>query len=123
MFVIEVDPSKRLFIIRYAQRVSADEVRQCMEQARGLLAAMQPAFRVLVDLSRLESMDLSCAPEIGAMMDLFAEKQVGTVVRVVPDPRKDIGLNIMSLFHYGPEVQRITCEELTAALQSLSDEG
>jgi hypothetical protein len=99
MFVIEVDPSKRLFIIRYAQRVSADEVRQCMEQARGLLAAMQPDFRVLVALSRLESMDLSCAPEIGAMMDLFAEKQVGTVVRVVPDPRKDIGLNIMSQFH------------------------
>jgi anti-anti-sigma regulatory factor len=122
MFVVEVDPPKRLFIIRYAQRVSADEVRQCVEQARGLLADMKPGFRVLVDLSRLESMDASCASEIGVMMDLCAEKKVGTVVRVVPDPHKDIGLNIMSLFHYAPEVQRITCEDLTAALQSLSDE-
>jgi anti-anti-sigma regulatory factor len=122
MFVVEADPSKPLFIIHHAQRVSADEVRLCVEQARGLLTDMKPGFRVLVDLSRLESMDTSCAPEIGAMMDLLAEKQVGTVVRVVPDPDKDIGFNIMSLFHYGPEVQRITCEDLTAALQSLSDE-
>jgi len=66
-------------------------------------------------------MDTSCAPEIGAMMDLLAEKQVGTVIRVVPDPRKDIGLNIMSVFHYGPEVRLITCENLAAALQRLSD--
>jgi hypothetical protein len=123
MFFVEVDPSKRLLIIHYAQRVSADEVRQCMEQARGLLTDVRPGFRVLVDLLRLESMDISCAPEIGAMMDLLAEKQVGRVVRVVPDPHKDIGLNIMSLFHYGPEVQRITCEDLTAALESLSGGG
>jgi hypothetical protein len=121
MFLVEVDPSKRLFIIRFAQRVSADEVRQCREQARALLTETKPGFRLLTDLSRLESMDTSCAPEIGAMMDLFAEKQVSTVVRVVPDPHKDIGLNIMSLFHYGPEVRLITCENLTAALQCLFD--
>ena len=54
-------------------------------------------------------------------MDLLVEKQVGTVVRVVPDPRKDIGLNILSRFHYGPEVRLITCEALAAALQWLSD--
>jgi anti-anti-sigma regulatory factor len=121
MFLVEVDPSKRLLIIRYAQRVSAEEVRQCREQARGLLKEMEPGFRLLADLSRLESMDTACAREIGAMMDLLAEKRVGTVVRVVPDPRKDIGLNILSLFHYGPEVRLMTCENLTAAMQHLCD--
>ena len=85
------------------------------------MTEMEPGFRLLTDLSGLESMDTACAPEIGAIMDLLAEKQVGTVVRVVPDPHKDIGLNILSLFHYGPEVRLITCENLTAALQTLSD--
>jgi hypothetical protein len=66
-------------------------------------------------------METACAPEIAAIMDLLVEKQVGTVVRVVPDPRKDIGLNILSQFHYGPEVRLITCESLAAALQWLSD--
>ena len=121
MFLVEADPAKRLLIIRYAQRVSAEEVRQCREQARGLLTAMGPGFRLLTDLSQLESMDTACAPEIAAIMDLLVEKQVSTVVRVVPDPRKDIGLNILSRFHYGPEVRLITCESLTAALPWLAD--
>ena len=121
MFLVEADFSNRLLIIRFAQRVQAVEVRQCTKQARELLADVKPGFRLLTDLTRLESMDLSCAPEIGVMMDLFAEKQVGTIVRVVPDPHKDIGLNIMSRFHYGPDVRLITCENLTAALQRLAD--
>ena len=121
MFLVEVDPAKRLLTIRYAQCVGPEEVRQCREQARGLLTAMGPGFRVLADLSQLESMETACAPEIAAIMDLLVEKQVGTVVRVVPDPRKDIGLNILSLFHYGPEVRLMTCEALAAALQWLSD--
>jgi len=121
MFLVEADPAKRLLIIRYAQRVSAKEVRQCRAQARGLLTALRPGFRLLTDLSQLEAMETACAPEIAAIMDLLVEKQVGTVVRVVPDPRKDIGLNILSLFHYGPEVRLMTCEALAAALQWLSD--
>jgi anti-anti-sigma regulatory factor len=121
MFSVEVDPSRCLLIIRFAQRVSAEEVKQCREQARGLLSGMEPGFRLLTDLSRLESMDTACAPGIAAMMDLLAEKRVGTVVRVIPDPHKDIGFNILSRFHYGPQVRLITRENLTAALQSLPE--
>jgi hypothetical protein len=46
---------------------------------------------------------------------------VETVVRVIPDPHKDIGLNIMSLFHYRRRVRIITCETLAEALRSLAD--
>ncbi|MBV9489746.1 MAG: hypothetical protein JO069_08490 [Verrucomicrobia bacterium] len=121
MFSAEVDPSKRLLTIRYAQRVGTDEAWRCVEQARTLLSDVNPGFQVLADLSRLESMDTACAPAIGAIMDLLAEKQVGTVVRVIPDPHKDIGLNILSAFHYGPQVRVITCENLPAALQRLAE--
>ena len=36
------------------------------------------------------------------IMDALAEKNVASVTRVMPDPHKDIGLNILSQFHYGP---------------------
>ncbi|HEY0793090.1 MAG TPA: hypothetical protein VGD78_18640 [Chthoniobacterales bacterium] len=121
MFFVEADLPNRLLVLRWVQRVRAFEVRQARKQVRDLLGEVKPGFRLLADLSRLESMDLSCAPEIGAMMDLFSEKQVGTIVRVVPDPHKDIGLNIMSRFHYGSNVRFITCEDLPTALQKLAD--
>jgi len=39
---------------------------------------------------------------------------------VIPDPHKDIGLNILSYFHYGSQAQVATYQSLTDALQSLS---
>jgi hypothetical protein len=68
-------------------------------------------------------MDSSSAPHIAEIMDALAEKKVSSVVRVIPDPHKDIGLNILSQFHYGPEIRTITFETLADALQSLSEES
>jgi len=56
-------------------------------------------------------------------MDALAEKQVASVIRVMPDSHKDIGLNILSQFHYGPEIQITTFETLADALQSLVKES
>jgi hypothetical protein len=41
------------------------------------------------------------------------------VVRVIPDPHKDIGLNILSLFHYRRGVRIVTCETLEEAMRAL----
>jgi hypothetical protein len=38
----------------------------------------------------------------------------------MPDPRKDIGLNILSQFHYGPNVSIATFETLADAIQSIA---
>jgi hypothetical protein len=43
------------------------------------------------------------------------------VVRVIPDPHKDIGLNILSQFHYGPQIKLATFESLAEALSALMD--
>jgi hypothetical protein len=44
------------------------------------------------------------------------------VVRVVPDPHKDIGLNILSQFHYGPKIKLVTFESLAEALSMMMSE-
>jgi hypothetical protein len=50
-------------------------------------------------------MDPAAAVPLAEIMDALAEKDVAAVVRVIPDPRKDIGLNILSQFHYGPQIK------------------
>src|SRR2546426_12588118 len=100
MFQTEVDKSRSLLKISYAGRVGPDEIKRCQQQVQLLLADLTPGFRLLTDLSGLEAMDLACVPGIKQIMDLLNKQGVEKVVRVIPDPRKDIGLNIMSLFHY-----------------------
>jgi hypothetical protein len=120
MFSVEADDSDRLLKINWSDIVTVDEMRECADQLRPLIADMRPGFRLLGDLTGLVSMDPAGASYIAAIMDLLAAKQVGFIVRVIPDPRKDIGLNILSYFHYGPEVRVETYEDLADALQRLS---
>ncbi|MEY2504998.1 MAG: hypothetical protein QOG27_1278 [Verrucomicrobiota bacterium] len=40
----------------------------------------------------------------------------------MPDPHRDIGLNILSQFHYGPEVRLMTFETLADAIQALAQD-
>ena len=49
----------------------------------------------------------------------WPRKDVASVTRVMPDPHKDIGLNILSQFHYGPEVNITTFETLADAVQNI----
>jgi predicted site-specific integrase-resolvase len=123
MFSVEADQSKRLMVISYAQHVSSDEAKEAARQVRQMLESFEPGFRVLADLRWLVSMEAAAAPHIADIMTAIAGKKVATVVRVVPDPRKDIGLNILSLFHYGDNVKIVMCETLADALASLAAES
>jgi hypothetical protein len=83
---------------------------------------LQPGFLLFVDLSSLESMEASCAPELGAVMELCSGKGVSTVVRVIPDRKKDIGFNLISRFHLQRQVKARTYASLAEAIKSLLDE-
>jgi len=111
----EVHESKSLLVIRYRGLVVPDETKRGLEDVRAGLAKLQSGFRLLADLSELESMDVACAPFIEKAMDLCNQKGASMVVRVIPDPRRDIGLQIMSIFHYRGDVQIFTCETLAQA--------
>jgi len=119
----EVDELKSLFVIRYNGVVRAQETERGLEQIRSGLAKLQRGFRLLADLSELQSMDVACAPFIEQAMDIFNEKGASMVVRVIPDPHRDIGLQIMSIFHYRGDVQIITCQTLPEADEILRAEA
>jgi len=114
-------PSK-LLEIRYGGVVRAEDTEKGLEQLRASLAKLEAGFRVLVDLTELELMDVKCAPFVEKAMDLCNEKGASMVVRVVPDPHRDIGLQIMSVFHYRGDVRIITCQSLAEANEIFSSD-
>ena len=120
MYAVELDRSKRLLVISATQKVTAEEAKMVAQRIRELLQDITPGFRVLADFRGLESMDSKAARHIAKIMDALAEKNVASVTRVMPDPHKDIGLNILSQFHYGPDVTITTFETLADAVQSIA---
>ena len=120
MYAVELDESKRLLVISATQRVTTEQAKVAAQRVRQLLQDVAPGFRVLADFRWLDSMDSGAARHIADIMDAIAEKEVASVTRVIPDPHKDIGLNILSQFHYGPEIQITTFTTLADALRSIA---
>jgi anti-anti-sigma regulatory factor len=123
MFKVEVDKTKNLLKDHFAERVDAGEAQRYGDEIQLFLADLRPGFRQLTDLSGLESMDLACLPHIAQVMDACSKAGLKLVVRVIPDPRKDIGLNIMSLFHHRRRIRIVTCKSLEEALTVLGTES
>ena len=120
MYAVELDRSKRLLVISAAHRVTAEQAKLAAQRVRELVHDVVPGFRVLADFRWLDSMDSAAAPYIAEIMDELAEKGVVSVTRIIPDPHKDIGLNILSQFHYGPEIEITTFQTLADALQNMA---
>jgi len=112
--------TKQLLCVSYIEQVRADDLQRSREDLEALLAELRPGFRLLVDLTQLETMDSDCATEIGILMDLIDQRGVSLVVRVIPDPKKDIGMNILTIFHYRHRPRLVTCDKLTDAAEVLS---
>ena len=121
MYSVESDRSKQLLVISAAGRVTKKEVESVALRVCEMMKEITPGFRVLTDFRWLERMDPAAAVPLAEIMDALAEKDVAAVVRVIPDPHKDIGLNILSQFHYGPQIKVASFESLAEALSALMD--
>jgi hypothetical protein len=124
MFSVETNKAKRLLVVTAAGHVSKEEVKHAAEQVREALRDAAPGMRVLTDFRWLESMRPGAAPHIAEIMDLLAEKQVASVIRIIPDPGKDIGMiNILSQFDYSRALPISTVETLVDALDRLLEQN
>ena len=104
----------------YIGQVGPEELERGLEDLKTLLAGLEPGFRVLVDFGRLDSMGIDCVSPVGRGMEMIGQRGVGLVVRVVPDPSKDIGLSILTVFHYAPRPRIAYCKDLLEAAKVLS---
>jgi hypothetical protein len=121
MFRIEIDKSKNLLKLSFSKHVTPRETAEWREKLAGVIGEMETGFKLLTDLSHLELMDTACAKDIEWSMELLDKAGIGKVVRIIPDPSKDIGLKILSIFHYRPCLQIVTCDTMEEALRALAD--
>jgi hypothetical protein len=119
MYLVSANKMRRLLLLSLVGHVQLQELVKGRTEIESVLADFPSGFRLLSDLSQLELMDKDCPPEIGRVMELCDSKGVELVIRVIPDPTKDIGLNILSLFHYPRRPRMVVCENLNEALKLL----
>ncbi|HEV2437450.1 MAG TPA: hypothetical protein VG077_15775 [Verrucomicrobiae bacterium] len=110
---------RQLLHIRYAGQVRPEEFQRSREDLVAQLGELPAGFRLLADFSQLESMKLDCEPDLGWMMELIGQAGVALVVRVFPDPSKDIGMNILTVFHYPHRPRVVACQNLIEAARVL----
>ena len=120
MYLATSNKEKRLLHLSFIGRVKPEQLKRGLEDLKILLADLPPGFRLLADFGRLDSMDLDCVPELGKGMEMVDQKGVGLVVRVIPDPGKDIGLNILTAFHYVRRPRVVNCKTMIEAAKVLS---
>jgi hypothetical protein len=112
---ISTDPAENILTMHFAGDVHPAETRTIGQVLSRSLRQLRRGFTLLTDLTGLESMDVDCVPDITRTMDACLAAGVGRVVRIIPDPYKDIGFNLLSLTHYRGKVPTATYESLEAA--------
>ena len=116
---LTADETRNLLRVRFHGSITAGEMKLALVELKEHVSRRRPGFTVLTDLSDLEAMEVDCVDSLTRMMELFKTGSIGTVVRLIPDPAKDIGFNILSLTHYRRGVKVVTCETLAEAERAL----
>jgi hypothetical protein len=119
-FAVTVDSPRKLLRVQFRATVTARDAADHVAEVERALRVLKPGFTLLTDLTGLEGMELDCVPHITRAMDLCLAAGVAKVVRIIPDPRKDIGFTLLSLVHYRGRVPMITCETREEAELELS---
>lgn len=119
MYEVETDVERGVLRLSYHDHVTVEEVRNCRLEVEKSVAKLGSGFLVFTDLSGLERMDFECTSEIRGIMEFLKANGVGRVIRVVPDPSKDIGFSILSYFHYGATVRIQTFESFEEAVEQI----
>ena len=119
MLLVTSNKTKQLLYLSFIGTVRPEEFQNRREELANQLAGLSPGFHSLVDLTHLEFMGLECMAELGRQMELIGKSGVSLVVRVIPDPSKDVGMNILTIFHYPHQLRVVTCQNLTKAVKAL----
>src|SRR5689334_15608126 len=119
MILATINKPKQLLYLTFIGQVSVEELQEGYAEMANLIDELTSGWRLLADLTPLDKFAPGSSKEIGKAMELCDEKSVGLVIRIIPEPGKDIGMNILSVFHYRRRPRFVTCETLAEAGQIL----
>lgn len=117
IFEAEIVAERNLLRTHYRGHVTEAGLKEGIVRFEGLLKKLKPGFTIFADMSELDLMDLECGAQLARIMELCKANKVGSVIRVIPDPDKDIGVNILSIVHYRGKVPIATYDTLAEAMK------
>jgi ketol-acid reductoisomerase len=120
MFLATSNKAKGLLHLVYIGHVTSMDLQAGHGDVVSLLAELTGGFKMLVDFGRLDSMDTECVTELGKIMELLDQRGLKQVVRVIPDPSKDIGFKILEVFHYPHRPSSVNCQTMAEAFRLLA---
>src|ERR1043166_5732532 len=68
LYEVVADPHNQLLTIHYRGYVRSSAVARCAKEVKAALTKLQPGFRLLADLTELETMETDCAPALREIM-------------------------------------------------------
>lgn len=119
---VELDSSldQKTVRLRYCGIVLPNHIEAVLPRLEENISRLGSGFVLVTDLTGLESMHLDCVPHVTHIMDLCLGAGMAKVIRIIPDPGKDIGLNLLSLVHYRGRIPTLTFRSREEAAAELS---
>ncbi len=124
MIKVNYDQEHNTVIIEFVGKIDAAHGEEYLPNLHKVIPKHGKGFKLLVDLSLVQKMDPKFQVSIKKAMDLLNAHGVTKIIRVIPHPAHDLGLNIMSHFHYSKEVKVLTLpsrKEAEARLRTKKD--
>lgn len=119
MYLFEIDQSHNRMHIILAEHFTRDEARELLGKCIDRIGEVAPDYRILCDLTSLETFEHSAKLIYRRIMDLCNAAGVKKVIRVYADLMQTFGLNIMSAFHYNDTVEIVSTDSFTRARRHL----
>jgi hypothetical protein len=113
------DESGHILTLSYSGHIRPAEMKKALQSVQALAPRLKPGFVVLSDLTNLDSMEPACAADLGSIAEQLSSYGISSVIRVIPDPAKDIGFNIVSIFHFRQPIKVHTRDNLAEAIKCL----
>ncbi len=117
---IEVDVGQPVVRIYFRGKVTAASMRGHADALQAVVSKLGSGFTLVTDLSDLREMEIDTIGEITRVMDLCLTAGVKKIVRVIPDPSKDIGFHLLSMTHYRGRVPIVIHATAAEAERELS---
>ncbi len=105
MIKVNYDAEHKAVILEFEGNVDAAQAKQYYFDLEKALPKGTEPFKLLVDISSIETAELEAKDEIEKGMDLLNAHGVTDIFRVNPDPDLDIGFNFMAASHFPKRVQ------------------
>jgi hypothetical protein len=117
--VVDIDPHRRILWVRFRGLMHPGNACAGIDRVLQHLPQLGAGFVLVSDLSELEHMEIDCFREVTRMMDACFAAGLTKVIRIVPDPRKDIGFQLLALVHYHGQIPIVVCASRAEAEQAL----